>query len=103
MPFVTLGGILEKAVRDTKSQKRTHLKIIDAAESAEIEAILNSLSNSIFEIGREIYSKLEYLNTERLDEDQFVQQVLEKQKFEDLTVRQLFKAVITSKHSHQFF
>ncbi len=105
VPFVKLGNILEKAVRLSKLENAAGdlaPKILSSNEVTKIEETLICLSSSIFEISREIYGGLDYLNTGRLDEEQFVQKMLEKQKFEDLTIRQMFRAVITSKQSAQF-
>lgn len=101
VPFVATGSLLERGVKNNKI-KNFKGKLLSLMDCNLVEANLTTISNAIFEIGRDIYGKLDYLSAERLDEDQIVLKKLQNGRFEDLSLFQLFKAVITSNRYHQF-
>lgn len=103
VPFVELGRKLESYIRKANGSGVDATAVFSEIESKRFNLTLNSLSKAIFEISRDIYGKLDYLNTARLDEDQFIKGQLNKQKFEELSVRQLFKSVLTSNKNSQFY
>ena len=99
IPFVALGNKLEKCIRETANRKASSANFFSKKEATNFETTLNLLSNTIFKISRDVYANLDYLNAGRLDEDKIVKTQLINQKFNDLTVGQLFKAVLTSNKS----
>jgi hypothetical protein len=101
MPFVATGSLLERGVKREKS-RGSKQQLLSPLESSIIDNNLNSISRATFEIGREIYGKLDYLSAERLDENRILNKKLQKGHFENLSVLQLFKAVITSNRNGQF-
>jgi hypothetical protein len=101
MPFVATGSFLERGVRRSKMKKYKE-GFLSPKDCVLIETNLKTISHATFEIGRDIYGKLDYLSAERLDENQIVLKKLQRGYFENLSVFQLFKAVITSNRHHQF-
>lgn len=102
VPFVATGSILERGVKRSKSAKSVEF-LLNKMETSIVETNLTSSSRAIFEIGREIYGKLDYLSSGRLDEHQIIQNKLTKGNYNDLSLLQLFKALITSNRSGQFW
>lgn len=101
IPFVVLGEKLERCIRDTVDRKVSSTNFFSKADIVKIENTFTALSNAIFKISRDVYSNLDYLNAGRLDEDKIVTRLLIKEKFEELNVGQLFKAVLTSNKNVQ--
>lgn len=98
VPFVVIGGLLEQALRRADgvaaATKSTTLSLVHAQR---IETTLNAIAASIFEVGRDIYGRLDYLSQKRLDNDQIADQLLQKGRYDELSLSQLFKVTITSK------
>ena len=102
VPFVVLGLTLEKGVRAFANHPNDKIELVAQSERKTIERSLNQISRAIFEIGRDIYGKLDYLSAQRLDEDQVIEGLLKKQKYNELSISQLLKAVVTSKRPDRF-
>ncbi len=96
VPFVVVGAKLENGVRTITNHPNDKIELVAQSERKKIEKSLNQISRAIFEIGRDIYSKLDYLSAQRLDEDQVVRSLLKKHKYNELSILQLFKAIVTS-------
>jgi hypothetical protein len=100
IPFVATGSVLEKGIRRSKAGK-SGIEFLTKHECLQIEQNLNLVSRAIFEIGRDIYGKLDYLSSDRLDGDSIVARTLAKGQFEELTISQLFRAVLSSNSGRQ--
>ena len=95
MPFVATGQLLERGLARSKENKVGGL-LIPPRDCEIIEANLISISRAVFSVGRQIYGKLDYLTDERLDGGRLVSRMLSKAQFNELSVSQLFRAVLSS-------
>lgn len=95
LPFLSVGLLLERGIRRVEAASGEPT-VLTMNECAEIEAKLNGVARAIFQIGRETYSKLDYLSADRLDQKSIVKSALSHGRFEELSLAELFKAVITS-------
>jgi hypothetical protein len=102
VPFVNIGSQLEAAIRRMRSAGSAKRATLSFAQSSQIDSTLNGIASSIFEIGREIYGKLDYLSEKRLDNDHIVHQLLAKGRYNELSVSQLFRSTITSSSGHDW-
>ena len=100
IPFVATGNLLERGLKRSKV-KKLDKDLLTKQESIQIENNLNLISGAIFEIGRDIYGRLDYLSADRLDGNSIVDRMLAKGQFEELTIFQLFRAVLTSNNGRQ--
>ncbi|MGB8313592.1 MAG: hypothetical protein WCE69_03815 [Aestuariivirga sp.] len=100
IPFIATGNLLERGIKRSKTDP-VGIELLTKQECSQIEHNLNVVSRAIFEIGRNIYGRLDYLSAERLDGDSIVSRMLAKGQFVELTISQLFKAVLTSSNGRQ--